>query len=49
MYEPDVQWNLRKAFIKKNEGKMDRIKLLRMSDNLVNMGNMSNWQHWRKS
>ncbi|EFX77961.1 hypothetical protein DAPPUDRAFT_320837 [Daphnia pulex] len=37
IFEPDLQWNLRSAFIERNEGKIDRIKLLRMSDNLVNM------------
>jgi len=36
-YEPDLQWNLRRAFIERNEEKMERRKLLKLSGNLMNM------------
>ncbi|EFX78722.1 hypothetical protein DAPPUDRAFT_320229 [Daphnia pulex] len=36
IYEPYVQWNLRRAFIERNEEKMERRKLLKLSDHLVN-------------
>ncbi|EFX72501.1 hypothetical protein DAPPUDRAFT_326206 [Daphnia pulex] len=34
-YESDLQWNLRRAFIERNEEKMERRKLLKLSDNLI--------------
>ncbi|EFX73990.1 hypothetical protein DAPPUDRAFT_324737 [Daphnia pulex] len=36
-YERDLQWNMRRAFIERNEEKTDRRKLLQLSDNLMKM------------
>ncbi|EFX78723.1 hypothetical protein DAPPUDRAFT_105049 [Daphnia pulex] len=36
-YEPDLHWNLRRAFIEINGEKMERRKLLKLSDKLMNM------------
>jgi hypothetical protein len=35
--QSDLQWNLRRAFIERNEEKMERRKLLKLSGNLMNM------------